>query len=92
MLSIIQEDEVLDMLAQYESDETLLDGSVRRGGGPPPLTAMPCSTSDEPHRDHHAGLYISSMKLALLYLTMTSVPIPSVLRTEILQIIVLKMS
>lgn len=55
-LTLLQEDEVLDMLAQYESDETLQDGSVRRGRGPPPLTAMPCSASDEPHRDLHTGL------------------------------------
>lgn len=33
------------MLAQYESEEMTHDGRARKARGPPPLTAMPCSTA-----------------------------------------------
>lgn len=33
------------MLAQYEAEEAASEGRARKPRGPPPLTAMPCSTT-----------------------------------------------
>jgi len=41
----------MDMLAQYEADEASLDGRTRRPKGPAPLTAMPCSSNNNPQED-----------------------------------------
>ena len=47
---------MLDMLAQYEAEEAATEGRARKPRGPPPLTAMPCSTS-QPNQQGSDGKY-----------------------------------
>jgi len=57
LLVCVQEDEVLDMLAQYEAEENSGEGRFRKPKGPPPLTGMPCSSATEANQATSDGMH-----------------------------------
>lgn len=48
------------MLAQYEAEDAVSEGRARKPRGPPPLTAMPCSTS-QPNQQGSDGKQINAI-------------------------------